>query len=364
MSRLTIFYGHGHGLAGIGGTSSRRTSLQMIAKTMKGDEQRQTYHFQQQPHNKPVDNALRVVRNSTGFRSFTGGARISERGQKRVLICTIMGICVSTAEACISATDDVVNSFLDGQSRYNNESNLAKEHLGQHNTASGKGKTNHINNVLQSGLSPIYPSLPKSAMKHHCRNVYDGDTLTLDDGTRVRFLGIDTPELKENQAFSLEAKEYSKKYCHEKDVWLTFEESGGKSNEMNKDHYGRMLAFVWVPLYENLKSNPSQWLCVNEGLIASGLAHAYSPSKTKKVNNHDKLLGLQRLARVRKSGQWKTFKDYNVTISPNGSAFHKCKNKKSTTNDCKHLARSKSLSVILASEAYDKGMHPCRNCLG
>ena len=94
-----------------------------------------------------------------------------------------------------------MNSFIDGQSRYNNESKLAKEHLGQQNKTSGKGNSTHISNVLKSGLSPIYPSLPKAATKHHCRNVYDGDTLTLDDGMRVRFLGIDTPEMKENQAF-------------------------------------------------------------------------------------------------------------------------------------------------------------------
>lgn len=275
-----------------------------------------------------------------------------------------MGICISTAEACISATDDLVNTFVDGQSRYHNESKLAKEHLGQPNKAPAKGHSTHVNSVLQSGLSPIYPSLPKAAMKYNCRNVYDGDTLTLDDGIRVRFIGIDTPELKENQAFSLEAKEYTKKYCHGKDVWLTFEESGGNGNELNKDQYGRMLAFVWVSLDNNLNSSPSQWLCVNEGLVASGLAHSYSPSRTKKVHNHDKLLGLQRLAREHKCGQWKAFKDYSVIISPNGSAFHKCKKNTSATNDCKHLARSKSLSVILASEAYDKGMHPCRNCLG
>ena len=272
-----------------------------------------------------------------------------------------MGICISTAEVCISATDDAVNSFLDGQSRYRNESKLAKEHLGNQNAASTKGNA-HIHNVLQSGLSPIYPSLPKAAIKFHCRNVYDGDKLTLDDGTRVRFLGIDTPEMKENQAFSLEAKEYTKKYCHGKDAWLTFEESGGKENDQNKDHYGRILAFVWVPLHDKNSSN--QWLCINEGLIASGLAHAYSPSKAKKVHNYDKLLGLQKLARTHKCGQWKIFKEYNVTVTPNGNAFHKCKGKKSTADDCKHLARSKNLSMIPASEAYDKGMHPCRNCLG
>lgn len=328
-------------------------------------------------NNSYVGIDLPKIANGSSIANFTLSRRVEDLDHEircrrllllqlvRVSVVNSMGICISTAEACISATDDAVNSFLNGQSRYHNESKLAQEQLGKQNAKPSKENSTHINNVLQSGLSPIYPSLPKAATKHHCRNVYDGDTLALDDGTRVRFLGVDTPEMKENQAFSLEAKEYTKKYCHGKDVWLTYEESGGKGNEQNKDHYGRMLAFVWVPLHDNNnKSNPSQWLCLNEGLIASGLAHAYSPTKAKRVHNHDKLLGLQKLARVHKSGQWKTYKDYNVTVSPNGSAFHQCKNKKSSDSVCKHLARSNNLKVIPASEAYDKGMHPCRNCLG
>lgn len=290
-----------------------------------------------------------------------------------------MGICISTAEVCISTADDVVNDFLDRQSRYYKESKQAKEYLEKKNSTSTAN--GHINAVLQSDLSPIYPSLPNAAQKYHCRNVYDGDTLTLEDGSRVRLLGIDTPELKEKQPFALEAKEYTKKYCHGKDIWLTFQETGGMENDKNKDHYKRLLAFIWVPLSDNNNndgikrgkipqqssaddSNSSQWICINEGLIASGLAHAYSPSKSKKVHNHDKLLGLQKLARLHKLGQWKNHKDYDAIVTPNGSAFHKCKNKKSTESDCKYLARSKNLSLISVSEAYDKGLHPCRNCFG
>lgn len=294
-----------------------------------------------------------------------------------------MGICLSTAGVCISTADDVVNDFLDRQSLFYEESKRAKEHLEKKNATANNDGYNaiHVNSVLQSGLSPIYPSLPDAARKHGCRNVYDGDTLTLEDDARVRLMGIDTPELKERQPFALEAKEYTKKYCNGKDVWLTFGEIGGSENEKNKDHYGRLLAFIWVPLEDERngsrggtnggkspprqsKSNPSQWLCINEGLVASGLAHAYSPSNSKKVHNHDKLLGLQRLARVHKRGQWVTFKDYDVIVTPNGSAFHKCKNKKSTTSDCKHLSRSKNRSLLSASDVYDKGMHPCRNCFG
>ena len=292
-----------------------------------------------------------------------------------------MGICLSTAEVCISTADDVVNDFLDRQSSYYKESKLAQEHLDKKsNNASAEAAANatsgsHINAVIQSDLSPIYPSLPNAAEKCHCRNVYDGDTLTLKDGTRVRLLGIDTPEIKEEQPYALEAKEYTKMYCHGKDVWLTFQEREGMKNDKNRDHYKRVLAFIWVQLNDSngtirgkrsrhSSSNSSQWLCINEGLIASGLAHAYSPSKTKRVHNHDKLLGLQKLARSHKLGQWKNYKDYQAIVTPSGGAFHKCKNMGSTESDCKYLARSKNLNLTLVSEAYDKGLHPCRNCFG
>lgn len=282
---------------------------------------------------------------------------------------------------CLSSIDNVVNDIVDHQSSFRKESKLAKDHLkNKHGHGHSNNNTSHINTVLQSGLSPIYPSLPTGAKKHHVRNVYDGDTLTLiENDMRVRLVGIDTPEVKDKQAFAQEAKEYTKKYCHGKDVWLTFEEQqGGVGNSKEStDHYGRLLAFVWVPLVDdnkernsksksptrtNYSSQPSQWLCINEGLVASGLAHVYAVGK--KVHNHDKLLGLQRIARLHKCGQWSTFVDYKVIVTPNGNAFHKCKNQKTTVNDCKHLSRSKNLNLLLASEAYDKGLNPCRNCYG
>ncbi len=308
--------------------------------------------------------------------------RIFQTRHPWVVIEEDMGLCLSTAGVCIKSADEAVNEFLDRQSIFYDESRRANERLEKKSNGGGGDNNNsshHLNAVLQSGLSPIHPSLPISATKHRCRNVYDGDTLTLEDDARVRLVGIDTPELKERQPFALEAKEYTKKYCNGKDVWLTFVEIEGRDDEKNKDHYGRLLAFVWVPLADECHgigggttkspprksaSNPCQWLCINEGLVASGLAHAYSPSNSKRVHNHDKLLGLQRLARVNKRGQWATFKDYDIIVTPNGGAFHKCKMKKSTINDCKHLSRSRNLSLLMASDAYDKGMHPCRNCLG
>ena len=285
-----------------------------------------------------------------------------------------MGVCLSTADVCLSAADDAVNDFVDRQSRYYKESKQAREHLKK--TAAPVSHDNGCHSiVLQSELSPVYPSLPPAHLRTYCRHVYDGDTLTLEDGHRVRLLGIDTPELREKQGFALEAKEYTKKFCHEKYVWLTFQEPGGVDNEKNKDHYKRVLAFVWVPFGGGgndtrggkrppTTSGSTQWLSINEGLVATGLAHAYSPSGAKKVHNRDKLLRLQQLARTHKCGQWQHYQDEDVLVTPAGGAFHKCKKKGSATSDCKHLARSKALNIVSTSDAYDRGLHPCRNCFG
>jgi endonuclease YncB( thermonuclease family) len=192
-------------------------------------------------------------------------------------------------------------------------------------------------------LSPIYPSLPANAEKHTVRNVYDGDTLTLVDERRVRFLGIDTPEIKEKQPFAEEAKAYTKELCHKKDIWISFEPGHEK-----QDHYGRLLCFVWV-------QQGNGYLCVNEGIVHAGLANAYIPNKEAKLHNWDKMIALQSQAKAAKRGLWSTFEDFTVYKTKNGSAYHK--------KDCSHLSGIHNLTELKASEASAQGLHPCRTCL-
>lgn len=194
-----------------------------------------------------------------------------------------------------------------------------------------------------SGLSPVYPSLPPGAEQHSVRNVYDGDTLTLTNERRVRFLGIDTPEVKEKQPFAQEAKAYTKDLCHKQEIHLSFESSGDK-----EDHYGRLLAFVWVPA-------DGGYLCVNEGIVAAGLARVYLPKKDAQLYNFDKMLKLQKEARAAGKGLWSVFEDYDVVATANGSAFHK--------RSCEHLSNVRNFREMTASEAVDQGLHPCRTCL-
>jgi micrococcal nuclease len=194
-----------------------------------------------------------------------------------------------------------------------------------------------------SSAGIIYPELPKGAEKQTVRNVYDGDTLTLMDERRVRFLGIDTPEVKQQQAFAQEAKAYTKNLCDKKDVYLEFESNGDK-----KDHYGRLLAYVWVKA-------EGGYLCVNEGIVAAGLARVYLPNNHAKLSHLDKMISLQNEARSAHRGLWSTFKDYDVVKTANGSAYHK--------RGCEHLSRSHNLTQLKVSEAVEKGLHPCRTCL-
>lgn len=198
-----------------------------------------------------------------------------------------------------------------------------------------------INNG-SDGLSPIYKNLPTDAEKFRVRNVYDGDTLTLIDERRVRFLGVDCPEVKEKQAFSQEAKEYTKQRCHQKDIWISFEPNGEK-----EDHYGRLLAFAWV-------EEGNGFLCVNEGIIAAGFASAYRPNADAKIHNWDKLISLQSQARDGKKGMWANFEDYTVVKTSNGAAYHK--------RGCEHVVNSR-VTELKASEATKLGLHPCRTCL-
>ena len=198
----------------------------------------------------------------------------------------------------------------------------------------------------QKRSGAVHSSLPSGAEKYTVRNVYDGDTLTLIDERRVRLLGIDTPEIKEQQPFAQEAKAYTKDRCDDKDIWISYEPGGEK-----EDHYGRLLCFVWVPA-----EGGDGYLCINEGIVEAGYARAYQPGKGKQLHNWDKMVELQSAARKEKRGVWEDFEDFEVVKTANGSAYHK--------RSCEHLSSVRNLTEMMASEAAEKGLHPCRTCLG
>src|SRR5262245_56387985 len=61
-----------------------------------------------------------------------------------------------------------------------------------------------------------------------CVDVIDGDTLELNDGTKVRLIGIDTPETldprKPVQVFGKESSAFAKKLAENKDLRLEYDQ--------------------------------------------------------------------------------------------------------------------------------------------
>ncbi|KAL7553450.1 hypothetical protein ACHAWF_016737 [Thalassiosira exigua] len=200
---------------------------------------------------------------------------------------------------------------------------------------------------VQGGCGAVHPSLPSDAEQHLVRNVYDGDTLTLVDERRVRLLGIDTPEIKEQQPYAQEAKSYTRDRCHKKEVWISFEPGGER-----EDRYGRLLCFVWVPADDGGEG----YHCVNEGIVEAGYARAYHPGKGERLHNWDRLLELQSCARREGRGVWSDFEDIEVVRTTNGKAYHK--------RSCEHLSNVRNLTELMTSEAAEQGLHPCRTCFG
>ncbi|MFC1522439.1 S8 family serine peptidase, partial [Elusimicrobiota bacterium] len=121
----------------------------------------------------------------------------------------------------------------------------------------------------------------------------DGDTLKLNGGERVRFLGVDTPELhhpsKPVGYYAQEAYEFTRDLTEGQEITLAFDEANIKNG--HKDKYGRTLAYIILPSGEML----------NRRLLSEGYAFVYTkfPYKYKQ-----EFIALEKQARKDKVGMW------------------------------------------------------------
>lgn len=102
--------------------------------------------------------------------------------------------------------------------------------------------------------------------------VLDGDTIILDSGDKVRYLGIDAPEthkkvnnqwIEVSMPFGREAANFNKSLVKGKTIKLLYD-------YREVDVYGRILAYVFV-----------DDICVNTKILAEGLAFPYDIEKLK-----------------------------------------------------------------------------------
>jgi len=175
--------------------------------------------------------------------------------------------------------------------------------------------------------------------------VRDGDTLVLDNGAKVRLLGIDAPELEhEGQPADFlahKAKRVLTDLAQGRRVRLEYD-------KLRYDRYGRILAFLFLPDGTNLSRE----------LVRQGLAHVYTVPPNMLFR--DELLAAQREAIEARRGVWlKALKQDEPYYLGNKRSFifHRpdCPQGETTAQSNRRYFQS-------ISDAYLQGFSPCRTC--
>lgn len=153
--------------------------------------------------------------------------------------------------------------------------------------------------VTQQVASPTptlkleYVSTSSATLVKVLRSI-DGDTIELDGGQKVRYIGIDTPELhdprKKVECFAKEAMEKNKELVEAKEVRL-------EKDISERDKYNRLLRYVYLPTETSPSGEFVNALLVQEGYA---LASTFPPD----VKYAELFKNLEKEARENKRGLW------------------------------------------------------------
>jgi len=175
--------------------------------------------------------------------------------------------------------------------------------------------------------------------------VFDGDTILLESGEKIRYLGIDAPETAHDDSpadcMGDEAREANARLVLHRSVTLRYDEE-------KRDRYGRLLAYVHAP----------DGTCVNEALLRSG--HAFVFRKNGGLRRFREFLRVQREAMGEHRGLWGEcsvkLEDFYLG-NENSFVFHR--------PDChygKRMSRRNRVRFDSRLSAFHEGYRPCRRC--
>lgn len=132
------------------------------------------------------------------------------------------------------------------------------------------------------------PVSSQSAELATVKRVVDGDTIELNDGRKVRYIGVDTPELhhptKGVQCFGKEAMEKNKELVEGKTIKM-------RKDVSETDRYKRLLRYVWIGD-----------IFVNEYLVREG--YAFQATFPPDVANTELFRQAAEEARLKNKGLW------------------------------------------------------------
>ncbi|MEJ5348326.1 MAG: thermonuclease family protein [Desulfosoma sp.] len=175
--------------------------------------------------------------------------------------------------------------------------------------------------------------------------VLDGDTVILEGGLKVRYMGIDTPEMDHetgrHDCYAVEAHQRNQTLVLGRSVRLSYD-------VVKKDNHGRILAYVTT----------SDGVCVNGELLRGGFG--YVSRGPEGFSRFEEFLGLQRQAVLERRGlhgNCLVREDSSYLGNTRSYIFHRL--------SCLYGTKTHPQSRISFSsrwEALLKGYRPCRQC--
>ena len=193
-------------------------------------------------------------------------------------------------------------------------------------------------------LQGLFLSLTSFAF-HRVVFVYDGDSVLLKNGAKVRYLGINTPEIDygggKSEFMAHTAKNFNQTLVKGALVRLEYDLE-------REDGYKRVLGYVFLQ-----NGDMANALLVRKGL-------AYVTSNRPNLKYRDLLLECQRKAIKERVGIWSSFLRYkgNHCLGNTKSyRFHR--------PDCLFARRISKKNLVSFTSSYDafwEGYSPCKRC--
>lgn len=179
------------------------------------------------------------------------------------------------------------------------------------------------------------------------KRVNDGDTIVLQDGRHVRYIGINAPEIAHRdhkaEAFGYAAKKYNQSLLRSKKIRMEFDKE-------KYDRYGRLLAYIFL----------LDGTFINKKMIEKG--YAYALFRHPNVKYDRMLLQAQRDAMSAKHGLWRRWND-----SAGQEYLGNERSKRFHLNTCSYGKRIKERNRVLFTRKWDafwSGYAPCKRCMG
>jgi endonuclease YncB( thermonuclease family) len=122
--------------------------------------------------------------------------------------------------------------------------------------------------------------------------VVDGDTIVVGSGTKVRYIGVDAPEVYKDDCWADEALSELQGLAPQGTLVCLLPDA----NSSDKDPYGRLLRYVFF-------QHDGQWHMQNTHLVRVGAARAYKSYLKNKVYKND-ILDSELSARLENLGGW------------------------------------------------------------